>query len=135
MIPRCLGRAFMLPALLALLVLPPALSTSAQEECGVELSVELVDEQERENLIHFRFQVEIEANASCSALTYDFLLEEMLPNHQTKTIRKPRRVELEDGSLSEIVEHTMTSDLTLLGYEVQLVECDCPAEESEASAG
>ena len=117
--------------LLAVLCFAPALAAPEPEECGeAKLSVELLDQQEGDGQVRFRFEVKIEAGASCSALTYDFLVEEMLPNLQAKTVRQPRQVELKDGKLTEIVEHSMTTDLKLLGYDVDLVECDCGSKSS-----
>jgi hypothetical protein len=130
MIRRCVTWFSPLLILLVLPWLAPARATSPQGECGAELSAELMDKREADGVVRFRFAVEIKADESCAELAYDFLVEEMLPNRQAKTIRKPRRVELQQGSLSEIVEHSMTSDLELLGFEVQLVDCDCAGETS-----
>ena len=123
---RRLGR--LAPALLCLL--PFALTGVAHaavpsETCGAELAAEMLDRDEAEGQIRFRFEVRIEANATCSALTYDFMVEEMLPNKQTKTVRKPRQVVLDGGMQTEEIEHSITDDLELLGYAVRLVDCEC----------
>jgi hypothetical protein len=107
-----------------------AVETVEPETCGAELAAEMLERSEEHGEIHFRFEVEIAAKETCSALTYDFMVEEMLPNKQTKTVRKPRHVALRAGQGGEVVEHSITDDLELLGYAVRLVACECGAGDS-----
>jgi len=126
---RMSGRiAIPLLALVCLSIAPGA-AVPTDNECAAEVSVDLASQEENDGMILLRFAVELHAAAECSALSYDLLIEEMLPNKQTKIIRMPREVELEDGSRSETVEHSMTTDLKMLGYDVSLVACHCAQEE------
>jgi len=116
---------------LVCLSIAPALALPSESECVAEVSVDLASQEERDGMTLLRFAVELHAAPECSTLSYDLLIEEMLPNKQTKIIRMPRQVELEDGSRSETVEHSMTTDLKMLGYEASLVACHCPHEQPE----
>lgn len=125
-------RRTIVPLSLLLAVAAPARAAAGPDPdgCGADLRTELVERTESEDRVDFRFRVDIVAAPACAELSYDFLVEEMLPNRQTKTERKPRHVTLEEGRRSEIVEHSMSTDLELLGYAVRLVDCACAAEPS-----
>ena len=107
----------------------PAVAVPAEDACGAEVRVDLASQEEKDGVTLLRFDVELRAAAECSTLSYDLLIEEMLPNKQTKIIRIPREVELVDGSRSETIEHSMTTDLKMLGYEASPVACRCAGEE------
>ncbi len=113
------------------LSIAPAQAVPTENKCAAEVSIELASQEERDGMTLLRFTVELHAAADCSTLSYDLLIEEMLPNKQTKIVRLPREVELEGGSRSETVEHSMTTDLTMLGYDASLVACRCAHEQHE----
>ena len=119
--PRPLPLVILL--VLGLLVAP---AIGAEDDCAAEVTGELVNQEKVDDLIHLQFEVDVTAPDGCSVITYDLVIEEMLPNRNrwTKNIRVPRRVEVDGGSLTERVEHTMTSDLEMLGWEVKLVSCE-----------
>ena len=126
--PRRLARLLLL--LLPFAVCAAASAAPDPAACGAELTAVLLERTESDERVEFRFRVDIVAAPGCSELSYDFMVEEMLPNKQTKTVRKPRSVALEEGKRSEVVEHSITHDLELLGYAVRLVECDCRDDSS-----
>ena len=123
---RHIAGRFSIPllALFCLSIVPVAAVTTGNE-CAAEVSVDLTSEEAKDGKILLRFDVELRASSDCSTLSYDLLIEELLPNKQTKIIRLPREVELENGARSETVEHSMTTDLKMLGYDANLVACEC----------
>jgi hypothetical protein len=106
----------------------------ARDECSAEIHAELQGQDETDDRIRLRFEVDIAVATSCSTVDYDLILEVMLPDMQWKSIRKPRRVEIQDGLASEVVEHQMTADLKLMSHRVMLVGCDgCSTRVTESS--
>ena len=93
------------------------------QECLVEITAELQDQQKTDLGIRLRFAVELTSDEDCASATYDLILVELLPNGQWKSVRKTRQVELRAGKASDLVEHEMTPDLKLLEHEVRVVDC------------
>ncbi len=102
-----------------LLVLAGAGAALAAENCSAEVEATL-NRQEGSQL---QFSVEVSSSESCATIEYDLVIEEQLPNGQAKRVRKIRHVKLNDGSLTEIVEHTLGEGHGLLSYEAQVVQC------------
>jgi CHASE2 domain-containing sensor protein len=109
-------------AVFALLLVapPPAL---AESDCDADVSVSSQRDDPDRSIRRLAFRVEISTTADCAHIHYDLILEIVIPNGQVKKVRKPRVVKLNDGSLSELVEHDIPIDHTLAGYETKLVEC------------
>ena len=108
-----------------LVAVPPLL---AESDCAAEVSVVSMRDEPDRGVRHLAFQVEVSTSADCAQIHYDLILEIVIPNGQVKLVRKARVVKLDDGSLSELVEHEMPVDHTLSEYEAKLVECkNCPA--------
>jgi hypothetical protein len=97
-------------------------SVSVAGDCTAELEVELSHKDQNGALTHLQFSVNVRTTAECAKIHYDLIVEELLPNGQTKRVRLPRYVKLSDGSEDDIVEHE--TELTMQSYEVQLVSCD-----------
>jgi hypothetical protein len=111
--------------LLIYLVGQPALA--AAQECVVDITAELQDQQRTDEGIRLIFAVELTSDEVCASATYDLILVELLPNGQWKSVRKTRRVELRPGKASDLVEHLMASDLKLLEHQARVVDCTpCP---------
>jgi len=97
-------------------------SPSVAGECAPELGVELQHKEQDGAVNHLQFAVSIRATEDCARIHYDLIIEELLPNGQTKRIRKPGFVKLNDGSEDELIEHE--TELKVLSYEVKLVGCN-----------
>ncbi len=111
--------ALFLVLVLGLLAAPAALS---QEDCEAFVDATL-DTNEEGEVTHLQFSVEVSTSESCAHIEYDLILEELLPNGQTKKERIPRFVKLNDGSLNEMVRHEIQSSLQLLNHEAKVVSC------------
>ena len=107
--------------LCAVLVLSLAAAAAApgMDECSAEVSVTL----DRQDGSELQFSVEVSSGENCAHIEYDLVIEEQLPNGQAKRVRKIRQVKLDDGSLTEIVEHTLAEGHRMLSYEAKVVEC------------
>jgi hypothetical protein len=88
-------------AVFALLLVapPPAL---AESDCDADVSVSSQRDDPDRSIRRLAFRVEISTTADCAHIQV---------------------VKLNDGSLSELVEHDIPIDHTLAGYETKLVEC------------
>ena len=111
--------ALFLVLVLGLLAAPAAL---AQEDCEAYVNASL-ETNEQGEVTHLQFSVEVSTSESCARIEYDLILEELLPNGQTKKERIPRFVKLNDGSLNEMVRHEMQSSLQLMNHEAKVVSC------------
>ena len=92
---------------------------AANDEFDAEVSATL-DRQEDSKL---QFSVDVSTGESCAHIEYDLVVEVQLANAQTKRIRKPRQVKLNDGSLTEIVDHRLADGERMLSYEAKVVKC------------
>lgn len=106
-------------SILFVTLLLASLSALAEEDCSATVSATL-DRQEGRQL---QFSAELSTGASCASIEYDLVVEVQLPNAQVKRIRKPRFVKLNDGSLTEIVRHTLADGESMLSYEAKVVKC------------
>jgi len=97
-------------------------SVSVAGECTAELEVELSHKDEGATVSHLQFAVSVRVTEDCTKIHYDLIIEERLPNGQTKRIRKPRYLKISDGTETEIVEHE--TELQVLSYEAKLVSCE-----------
>ena len=111
--------ALFLVLILGLLAAPAAWS---QDECEAYVNASL-ETNEQGEVTHLQFSVEVSTSESCARIEYDLILEELLPNGQTKKERIPRFVKLNDGDLNEMVRHEMSSSLQLLNHEAKVVSC------------
>lgn len=98
-------------------------SLAAPRNCDVEITAALQDRNETDAGVRLQFAIELTSNEGCASATYDLILVELLPNGQWKSVRKTRRIGLENGAASDLVEHEMASDLKLLEHEARVVEC------------
>jgi hypothetical protein len=92
-------------------------------ECKPDFQVELENRTESDEVVRLDFRVDLTTAESCAEVGYDLIVEELLPNGQWKSYRLRRHVAARDGVASQVVEHTMSTDLKLLGHRVLLVEC------------
>ena len=120
------GRIRGLFAVLALATLCVVLSPEGrtQDGCEATANADLKYTQEGTDVDMYEFQVEVETGEDCAKITYDLIIDELLPNGQTKKIRKVRYVQLNEGSLSEVIEHRMSADFELRDYEAKIVSCE-----------
>jgi hypothetical protein len=115
---------FRTPAVLFVLVvgLFAAPTVLSQEDCEAYVNASL-ETNEQGEVTHLQFSVEVSTSESCARIEYDLILEELLPNGQTKKERIPRFVKLNDGDLNEMVRHEISSSLQLLNHEAKVVSC------------
>ena len=94
------------------------------QEGGCEASVRAtLDTDEEGELKTLQFDVEVSTSESCANIEYDLILDELLPNGQTKSERLPRLVKLNDSGFTEIVRHQIPSSVELSSYEAKIVSC------------
>jgi hypothetical protein len=112
-----------LTVLLFVLSLAAQPSLAAPRDCDAEITATLQGRHETDQGVKLEFAVELTSNEDCATATYDLILVELLPNGQWKSVRKTRKIQLETGAASDLVEHVMASDLKLLEHEARVVEC------------
>jgi len=110
---KLIGMAFTV-ALLCL-----AAPAVVSDECTAEVSATL----EHQGDSRLQFSVEVSTSESCARIEYDLVVEEQMPNGQAKRIRQTRFVKLDDGSLTELVEHRLAQGHRMLSYEARFVSC------------
>jgi len=94
------------------------------QDNGCEASVQAtVDAEEQGDVKMLTFDVEVATPESCAQIEYDLILDELLPNGQTKKERLPRLVKLDDGGYDEIVKHEIQASLELRSYLAKVVSC------------
>ena len=64
-------------------------SVAAQEECDATVAARLESTEEGMQVTEYRFRVDVEVSNDCAHVEYDLIVEELLPNGQTKKVRKP----------------------------------------------
>ncbi|MDX1388603.1 MAG: hypothetical protein R3344_05410 [Acidobacteriota bacterium] len=117
-------RGLMVVVALATLCVMLAPSGRTQEGCDADVEADLKYTHEGSDVDMYEFQVEVTVNEDCAQVHYDLVIEELLPNGQTKKVRKARFAKLNDGSFNEVVEHKMSADLEMLGFEAKIVSCE-----------
>ena len=115
----------------------PSVATAYEEfpprECKPAFDVELERRSESEETVRLEFRVDLTTPESCADVGYDLIVEELLPNGQWKSYRLRREIQARGGAGSQLVEHTMSPELKLLGHRVLLVECRlCESEPTSA---
>ena len=104
----------------------PALATEGEQAqasaCAVQTKVELASKEPSEGAVRLVFDVRLDAGCECASVTYDLVLEELLPNKQWKAVRETRRIDLRGAAAEDRVEHRMAKDIELLGYSAKPVE-------------
>lgn len=94
------------------------------QDGGCEASVQAtLDTDEEGNLQTLSFHCEVSTTENCAKIEYDLILDELLPNGQTKKERLPRLVKLNDGAYEEIVKHQIPASVELSNYEAKIVSC------------
>lgn len=95
---------------------------AAQDGCEAFVQATLETNEQGETTM-LEFDVEVSTSEDCAKIEYDLVLNELLPNGQTKMERIPRLVTLSDGGYDEVVEHKISSALQLLSHEAKVVSC------------
>lgn len=95
----------------------------AQDECDASVDVDESLNNVSGDVRHLQFEARVHVDEDCAQVLYDVVVEELMPNGQTKNVRIPRTVKLNDGSLVEMVEHAMPADFDMLSYDGRIVEC------------
>jgi len=99
------------------------------DDCDAEVSARLEHTEKGMNRTKLQFRVEISSRSDCAKILYDLIIEEQLPNGQTKKIRKPTVQTLSDGSVSSVQRHEMPASHDLVSYEAKIVSCQpCGAD-------
>lgn len=100
---------------------------SPADECSAEVTATLEDEADPD----LQFDVEVTTEEDCAEVLYDLVIEERLPNGQANLVRKARTVTVTEGTLTEVVEHTLPEGHALLGFEAKVVKCTRCEEETD----
>ena len=82
-----------------------------------------LDTDEQGDIQMLSFHCEVSTTENCAKIEYDLILDELLPNGQTKKERLPRLVDLSDGAYEEIVQHKIPASLQLSSYVAKIVSC------------
>jgi hypothetical protein len=109
-------------AVMAIALLSP-LPALGKSDCDATVNAELERQDSDAGVTHLQFSVEITSAEPCAHIEYDLVLVVILPNSQLNRVRITREVKLDDGSLSEIVEHEMDSSIQLQSFEAKIFEC------------
>ena len=111
-------------AVLVILFLCLPANALAQEECDAQVEAEFESTHKGMEVTVFQFAVDVDVDNDCARVQYDLIIEELLPNGHTKKIRKPGFAKLNDGSFAEVVQHRMSADFEMLGFEARIVSCE-----------
>lgn len=120
---RKLGRTFLPLGMLFLCTVPTlAAEGDPPSTCEVLTKVELESKEPSEGSVKLVFDVRLDAGCECASVTYDLVLEELLPNKQWKAVRETRRIDLRGAAAEDRVEHRMAADIELIGFSAKPVE-------------
>ena len=95
----------------------------ADSDCSANARAKLARENVENDFTDLQFDVEVSTGERCAKIVYDLIIEEQLPNGQSKRIRIPRVVKLDDGGLQEMVLHRLSSGHRMLEYEAKIHTC------------
>ena len=98
------------------------------DDCYADASARLEHTSHDGDVTHLQFKVEVSTQADCGKILYDLVIEEQLPNGQTKKIRKPNVITLHNDSIESLIRHQMPGSHELLSYEAKIVSCE-PCED------
>jgi len=115
-------KAMTILAFCGVLLLASAAGFAQESNCDAFAQATL-DTSEQGEIKHLQFTVEVSTSENCAKIEYDLVLDELLPNGQTKKERLPRFVKLNDGSLTEMVRHEIPASFELRSYEAKVVSC------------
>jgi hypothetical protein len=96
---------------------------SIADDCSAEANARLERTDRDGDVTHLQFKVEVSTQADCGKILWDLVIEEQLPNGQTKRIRKPFVITLHDGSVESLVRHEMPGSHSMVSYEAKIVLC------------
>ena len=114
-------KASVVHCLLVLALAVPA--GSMADDCSAEANARLEHTNRDGDITHLQFKVDVSTQANCGKILWDLVIEEQLPNGQTKKIRKPFLITLHDGSVQSSVRHEMPGSHSLVSYEAKIVSC------------
>jgi len=103
----------------SLLCLAAPVAVLGEDDCTADVRATL----EHEEQTRLQFSVEVSTSASCAKIEYDLIIEEQTSDGQAKRVRKIRYVKLNDGSLTELVEHKLPPGHRMLSYEAKVEKC------------
>ena len=116
------SRTLKLVSCLLLLALAVPVASIA-DECSAEAEARLEHSNRDGDITHLQFKVDVSTQADCGKILWDLVIEEQLPNGQTKKIRKPFVITLHNGSVQSSVRHEMPGSHSLVSYEAKIVSC------------
>jgi len=116
------SRTLKLVSCLLLLALAVPVASIA-DECSAEAEARLEHSDRDGDITHLQFKVDVSTQADCGKILWDLVIEEQLPNGQTKKIRKPFVITLHNGSVQSSVRHEMPGSHSLVSYEAKIVSC------------
>ena len=102
---------------------------SVADDCQADAEVRLEHTERGDDVTHFEFKVNVSTQADCGKILYDLVIEEQLPNGQTKKIRKPNLITLHNGSVESVIRHEMPGSHSMVSYEAKIVSCK-PCEDA-----
>jgi hypothetical protein len=109
-----------LAAALSLVSSPRILAQDGDCTASAEATL---DTDEEGNIQMLSFHVEVSTSENCAKIEYDLVLDELMPDGQTKKERLPRQVDHSDGSYEEIVQHKIPASFQLSSYQAKIVSC------------
>ena len=111
---------------LALCLAVPA--GSMADDCQADAEARLEHTDRGGDTTHLEFKVTVSTQADCGKILFDLVIEEQLPNGQTKRIRKPNMITLHNGSVQSVIRHEMPGSHSMVSYEAKIVSCQ-PCED------
>jgi hypothetical protein len=115
-------KAMMIAAFCGALLLSAAPAIAQESNCDAYANAEL-ETNEQGEITQLEFSVEVSSSENCAKIEYDLVLDELMPNGQTKKERLPRYVQLADGGYYEVVEHKIPASFQLTSHEAKIVSC------------
>jgi len=124
--PNMSRNAKLFSCLLLLALAVPA--GSLADDCEASTEARLEETSPDGEIVRMTFWVGLTTPEDCAKILVDLIIEEQLPNGQTKKVRKPNLLTLQEGSLESHQRYEMPRTHELLSYESKIVSCTPCAE-------
>ncbi len=103
-----------------LVVLAAVLPGYGAEECTANFEVDLTSQEE--SVLHF--EVTVSTDATNARIEYSLLLTVSSASGDSRVVTIPRVVKIGDGTIVDIVSHTLGSGETLSSSDAEQVSCE-----------
>jgi hypothetical protein len=109
-----------------------ALPVAAEDQCDATLSPSLESENEEGSYTEYVFKVDVSSPAICARISWVLKTVETRANNEDVEKTTPYVTEVRDGMTTAAAKHRISSDETLVSWDVEKTGCTpCGAEKSD----